>query len=93
MTVVSVQPGLGMGFTPMTPSGIFTRIAVVAVPSQPCGTPTVAAPSMYIFLRPIRSEMWPNSGIETNDTRLGILETPIFRKLVTEQKIERVPIP
>jgi hypothetical protein len=28
---------LGIGFTPMTPSGILTRIAVVAVPSQPCG--------------------------------------------------------
>jgi hypothetical protein len=31
-------------------------------------TPTVAAPSMYIFLRPIRSEMWPKSGMDTNDT-------------------------
>jgi len=30
-------------------------------------TPTVAAPIRYMFLRPIRSEMWPNSGMETND--------------------------
>ena len=30
LRAVSVQPGLGMGFTPMMPSGIFTRIAVVA---------------------------------------------------------------
>ena len=30
-------------------------------------TPTVAAPIKYIFLRPMRSEMWPDSGIETNE--------------------------
>jgi hypothetical protein len=28
----------------------------------------VAAPSKYIFLRPIRKEMWPKSGMDMNDT-------------------------
>jgi len=36
---------------------------------QEPNTPTVAAPIRDIFLRPIRSEMWPESGMVTNDTQ------------------------
>jgi hypothetical protein len=42
VTVVIVQPGFGIGFARTTPSGMRTRIAVVAVPSQPCGTRSTA---------------------------------------------------
>jgi hypothetical protein len=38
LTMLSCQPGLGIGLTPMTPSGMRMRIEVVAAPSQPCGT-------------------------------------------------------
>ena len=41
-TVVTVQPGLGIGLLPTTPSGIWTRRAMVAAPAQPCGTTSTA---------------------------------------------------
>jgi hypothetical protein len=34
-------------------------------------TPMVAAPMMYIFLRPIRSERYPLSGIVIADKQTG----------------------
>src|SRR5260370_14089362 len=42
-------------------------IAVSTIPKyRKPNTPTVAAPIKYIFLRPMRSEMWPDSGMVTN---------------------------
>src|SRR2546425_4516821 len=40
LRMASSQPGLGCGFTPITPSGMRTRTLSVAAPSQPCGTLT-----------------------------------------------------
>jgi hypothetical protein len=31
-------------------------------------SPQAAVPIRYIFLRPMRSEMWPKSGMEKNET-------------------------
>ena len=42
LTMSSFQPGFGIGLTAMTPAGMRTRIAVVAEPSQPCGTRSTA---------------------------------------------------
>ena len=41
-TVVTVQPGFGIGLLPTTPSGIWMRSAVVGEPAQPCGTISTA---------------------------------------------------
>jgi hypothetical protein len=38
----TLQPAFGIGFTAITPSGICTRIFVVAEPAQPCGTVNTA---------------------------------------------------
>jgi hypothetical protein len=38
LTVLSCQPGFGIGLTAMKPAGTRTRIAVVGEPEQPCGT-------------------------------------------------------
>jgi len=37
-TTSSVQPGFGIGFTAMTPSGTCRRSITVGDPAQPCGT-------------------------------------------------------
>ena len=42
LTVSTFQPGFGIGFTAITPSGICTRILMVGEPAQPCGTTNTA---------------------------------------------------
>src|SRR5262249_56168052 len=44
----------------------------IAVSNMPkygnANSPQTTVPIRYIFLRPIRSEMWPKSGMEMNET-------------------------
>ena len=51
-------------------------------------TPTVAAPIKYIFLRPMRSEMWPDSGMVTNE-RQEATSTAIRMNRATYSKYRR----
>jgi len=55
------------------------RLYAQAVRMFAAKTPVVAAPIRYIRLRPIRSEMCPNSGMDTNDT-IDAVSTATRRK-------------
>src|SRR5450755_3017741 len=47
-----------------------TAVSTIAKYRKP-NTPVAAAPIIYIFLRPMRSEMWPDSGMDERDAGCG----------------------
>jgi hypothetical protein len=57
-----VQPGFGIGFTAIIPSGIVTVTFVVAEGPQPCGTASTARYEPPIVAAPLCKKTWALAG-------------------------------